>query len=93
MTGGKRFVVGQDSIVALVESANEVIEIDGFAGSDNIFVASVLTVADVFFDATFEEPSVLEHHSEEIMDILTRKIFGADAVDFNIASISVVKLH
>ena len=66
----------------------------GFAGGNDLFLRYIrFGVDDVFLDSPFKNPGVLQHHSEQVMDIFTGQMPDCCVVNTDFASLCLIKSH
>ena len=64
------------------------------AGAHHVLVGHVLlAVDDVLAHGTFEQPGILQHHAEKVVDIFAGEFARGDAVDADAAAVQLVKAH
>ena len=60
----------------------------------DVFLARVLpAVGDVFPDGAFEQPGILQHHTEYFTQVFTRQLAYVDAVNHDTACLHIIKTH
>ena len=80
--------------VALVERADEVVDMSGFTSTNHVsFRCVAFSVAQVFFDRAGEEPGVLEDHTEEATNVFASHAARIDAIDFYGSLFGVIEAH
>ena len=94
MAGGDGDAVIQNRIKALGQCLNEVIDAAGFTGPRQLLLRDAgLVVDQVLPDGALKKPGVLEHHAEQIVDVLSRHLGGGDAVDLDATAVDLKKSH
>ena len=87
-------ILTDNGVIALRQSADEVIAVGFVAGGDYLLPRCVRTaVGDVVGYGAAEEPCVLKHHAEQRADIVARSLGNVVAVDAYAAAVDIVKSH